>query len=133
MKFFKSKFLGLLLVISGITACSVDDGDEYCFYQQNTSTTTVTGPETALVNEEITFDVSFKIANDCGSFSGFNQSEGYPKQVVAVVGYNGCNCNEQVTTVTKEYNFTAATPGEYELRFLTTDFYISKFITVTEE
>lgn len=116
----KLKFLSLLVLLTIITACSLDnDKDPYCFNQAQMATTGVTGPDSTAVNVPITLNVSFYISNNCGAFNQFVASTSYPKSVVAVVDYTGCSCDTESYVQTKPYTFTAATAGTYELKFLT--------------
>jgi hypothetical protein len=131
----KLKFLSLLLFIGVLSGCSLDDGDRSCFYQAAMATTAVTGPETAVVNTVVTYNVTFYVANGCGTFNSLQQSAGFPKSVVALVDYSGCNCPEVASYVTKPFTFTPTAAGTYEFRFLTDDeaTTIVKTLTVTAE
>lgn len=132
MKKFKIRFIAFLIVIGGIAACSIDEGDNECTYSQQGEFTLVTGPDTAVVNEEITLDVSVKALRECGTFDKFSESNGYPKEIFAVVFYSDCNCKVKNTFVTVPYTFSASVPGQYELKFQTATDPIVKTITVTQ-
>lgn len=131
----KLKFLLLLATIGIISACSLDDDQPYCYYQSAMATTQVGGPNTTIINTPIQIPVSFVVGNGCGTFDRFNESTGYPKQIVAIVTYEGCQCSEEASTGIQNYTFNATTAGTYELRFLTENESapIVKTITVTEE
>lgn len=132
MKTMKRLFFAFLIV-AGIAACSTDTSDDYCFQQALTGVDEVTGPETTTVNEPIELQVSFKINNGCGEFYRFQESNGFPKQIVAVVNYVGCVCTEMVEEATEPYTFQASQAGEYVLKFAKPDnTFITKTITVTE-
>ncbi|MFL9843928.1 hypothetical protein [Flavobacterium rhizosphaerae] len=135
MKIVKLKFLSFLLVLGLLAACSLDAPEQSCNFTAQMSTTGVTGPDTAVVNEPITLQVSFVIANSCGVFSNFHETNGYPKSIVARVNYIGCDCGTTSTTGTQPYVFKSEQPGEYILRFLTEDTSapIEKTITVTAD
>lgn len=121
-------FIGLLI----LTSCDITDDAETCIVTVYAPATEVTGPETATVGEEVNFVVKFKIENSCGAYIGFAESNSWPKQIAPMVRYDGCDCNEIITTVTKNYKFKATVAGEYVLRFLTTNNqYITKTINVT--
>ena len=129
MKYLKFKLFAFFLTLTVISSCGVDDGD--CYSDGYVYASTVTGPTTAVVDEEITLNVSFKIYSSCGAFTGFDQS--LPKNVHIKVRYTGCQCTNTNTTVTEPYVFSADEPGEYELKFLKEDnTYITRTITVTE-
>ncbi len=131
----KIKFIAFLTIAATIAACSVDEGDQTCAFSAQMATTAVTGPDTTTINTPITLNVTFRVGNDCGVFNRFLETVAFPKQVVALVDYPGCDCNLTPNgTLTKPYTFTAATAGTYELRFLVdTTLFITKTITVTAE
>lgn len=135
MKTLKLRLIAFFLVLGTVAACSVDEGDNTCTFSSQMSTTAVTGPDTTPVNTPITLNVTFRIGNDCGVFNRFLETNGYPKQVVAVVDYPGCDCEPTPTaTATKPYNFTASAAGTYVLKFLVDQtVFITKTITVTAE
>ena len=132
MKTLKIRFIAFLISIGAIAACSIDEGDNECTYSQQGEFTLVTGLDTALVNEEITLNVSVKMLRECGTFDKFNESNGYPKEVYPVVFYSDCNCKVKNTFVTVPYKFTATVAGQYQLKFYTATDPIVKTITVTE-
>lgn len=131
----KLKFLSLLLFVGILTACSLDDSDQSCFYQAAMTTTAVTGPETVVVNTPAVYNVTFYVANSCGTYNSLQESGGFPKSIVALVDYDGCNCSEVASYPTKPYTFTPTAVGTYEFRFLTDNQAapIVKTLTVTAE
>lgn len=129
---FKIKFIAFIILLAGVTACGIDDGDAECSYSENNEVTLVAGPDTAIVNQEITLNVSVKMLRTCGVFGAFNETNGYPKNIYAQINYPDCDCPVQNTSVTVPYTFSASTPGQYELRFQTATTPIVKTITVTE-
>jgi hypothetical protein len=134
MKTLKLKFIGSLILISMIAACSLDSSDPECFFSVKSTITAVTGPETTTVNVPITLNAKFGVLNDCGEFNRFMETTTFPKIITAIVDYDGCECtNTPNGSDTKPYVFTAATAGTYELKFWKdTSSYITKTITVTE-
>ncbi len=134
MKALKLRFIGFLIVISAIAACSLDSGQNECFVSIKSTALTVTGPETTTVNVPITFNVKFGVINNCGEFNRFMETTSFPKIITAIVDYDGCECaNTPNGSDTKPYVFTATTAGTYELKFWKdTSSYITKTITVTE-
>ena len=137
MKNIKLKFLALVIIIAGITAaCSLDgDNDTTCYSSGFAYTSAVSGPDSTIVNRPITINLDFKLDNSCGSFNRIAETNGYPKDIVPVVEYNGCNCTATSTTLTKPYIFTAPAAGSYVLRFQKDDTpaYITKTIVVTAQ
>jgi hypothetical protein len=132
MKIQKIRFIAFLIAIGGVAACSIDEGDNECTYSQQGEFTLVTGPDTAVVNEEITLNVSVKMLRECGTFDEFSQSNGYPKEVYPIIFYPDCGCKVANTFTTVPYTFSASVAGQYELRFQTATNPIIKTITVTE-
>ncbi|AWH85955.1 hypothetical protein HYN59_12930 [Flavobacterium album] len=98
------------------------------------TTLEVTGPTTTTINTPITLNVTFRVANSCGTFNRFVETTTFPKNIVALVDYSGCQCTDTPTaSLTKPYTFTATAAGTYELRFLQeNNLYITRTITVTE-
>jgi hypothetical protein len=135
MKTFKLRFIALLIALSAVTACSIDDGDRQCFNQAAMTTLSVTGPTETTINTPITLQVTFRVANSCGNFNRFMEGTAFPKNVVALVDYAGCDCEPTPqASQTKPYVFKATTAGTYELKFLQeNNLFISKTITVTAE
>ena len=133
MKLLKLKLIALFIGLTAISACSsVDDSD--CTATAYLPITGVTGPETALVNQEITFTVTVRVYNDCASLTGLDQNSVYPRDIYAqglFVGCSGCTATPNKTT-TAEYKFSSATPGEYKLIFHSVDSNITKTVVVSE-
>lgn len=136
MKTIKFKFIALLIVLAGIGgACSMDDGEDYCFQSSYTGVTGVTGPTTTTVNTPITLNVSYVPLGSCGVFNRFTETTTFPKDIKVLVDYEGCTCPPTEKLSMEPYVFTATTPGEYVLNFLTGSEInpkITKTITVTE-
>jgi len=142
MKSIKFKFLTLLFVVAIITgACSLDDSDSgSCNAQYEMLIDAVAGPDaiTVKVNESVTLQVTFKIANGCGVFNRFAETLSYPKQIDALVDYTGCSCDTDGSSVIKPYVFVSSNSGTYVLQFISSVVagqanYITKTITVTAE
>lgn len=137
MKTIRFKLIALLFALAGIgVACSVDDGENYCFVTQATPAMGVTGPSATTVNVPITLNVTYAPYGSCGKFNRFYEKAAtFPKEITIVVDYEGCNCPPTEELRMEPYVFTATTPGEYVLKFLTGDDIIpsiDKTITVTE-
>lgn len=82
--------------------------------------------------EPIVFQTNILINNTCGSFGHFEESNGYPKIVSALVDYRGCECVTQSSTVTEEYTVTINEPGSYLFKFPSANGYWEKTVEVTE-
>lgn len=137
MKILKVKFLALTALLAVIvSACSVSDNDRYCFNQYYTQPAKVEGPTSVVVNAPLTLTVTYVPLGTCGEFNRFTETtEGNTKEIKLLVNYEGCECPQTTQTRTEPYKFTATTPGEYSLVFLTADPTkpIVKTITVTAE
>lgn len=122
-------FAGMLIMAS----CSTSSSEPYCFTSTGSASLAVVGPDTGQINQQLTYNVSFKILNSCGVFDSFAESTGFPKTVVAKINYEGCSCKNEETTVTKPYTFTATAAGTYVLKFATNDVNapITKTVTIT--
>lgn len=133
MKSFKFSLFLILLLTTVYSCIDIEESDQTCKYSGYAFATEVTGPATAIANEEITFAVKINIGNACGVFSKFETSSGFPKEVGAVVDYNGCNCPNQNNFVTKEYKYTPTQEGEFQFKFISgSNTHITKTVTVTE-
>ncbi|PZR19897.1 MAG: hypothetical protein DI539_12515 [Flavobacterium psychrophilum] len=136
MKTIKIKFIAILVLVAGIGgACSLDDKDQYCFTSQYTGVKSISGPSATTVNTPITINVSYIPLGSCGEFNKFTETNEFPKDIKVLVDYEGCNCPATDTADTVPYTFTATTPGEYVVNFLTGNEItpkITKTITVTE-
>lgn len=124
-----------LAALIGISACSLSNDEPYCFVRTGTPIVGVSGATTTTINTPITFNVGIKISNSCGAFNSFSETSGFPKEITAIVDYNGCDCDQTESNISKDYSFTATAAGTYELRFQTddTEAPIVKTITVTNE
>jgi len=129
------KLFAFVAVLAATAACSVDNsGDDTCIRDIYTGVSSITGPDNAIVDEPIELEASITTANTCGTFSGFAQSAGYPKEIVAVVTYQGCHCDPVGETTTETYTFKEDEAGTYVLKFLKPDnTFLTKIITVSEE
>ena len=131
MKYLKFKLFAFVLAVGTFSSCGVDDGE--CSASAYEEILGVSGPVTALVDEEIVFEVDFKLPNTCAIFNDFVENNTFPREIAVDVKYEGCTCNAQNVTTTEEYIFSGDEAGEYELRFKTgPDTYITKLVTVTE-
>lgn len=131
MKHIQSILLPVLMLL--LISCSSNESDDYCFETRTAEITAVTGPQVTTVLVPLTLQVSFNVDNGCGSFNGFMESNGYPKEVLARVDYEGCQCTQEASVQTQPYTFMAHEAGQYQLKFAkgNGDFII-KLITVTE-
>ena len=134
MHHIKFKLAVVILFITTLIGCSINNGEDYCFYQELSPAVAVNGPETATVNQPVVFDVTFQVSNGCGEFNRFNETNEFPKEIIALADYEGCVCTQEAKFIIEKYTFTAVAAGNYELRFLTSNQAepIIKVITVTD-
>ena len=112
---------GILFIAALFTSCDVSNYSNVsnCPVLLAVPVTAVTGPTTAAVNEEITFNVSYKSRANCSDFSAFHkQSLANQRTITATVTYDACACTDSiVSTRTEAFKFKEATAGVYELKF----------------
>ena len=142
MKSLKLKLIAFVLPLIALSACSLNDNDNFCSIEDRGFVSQVTGADTVVAGEELVLEVTFKITADCGSFIGFYNSSSYPKNIYPRIQYNDDGCDGCATAnivLTEEYTFSQETAGEYQLKFLSgvdssnEAQYITKTITVTAE
>lgn len=126
----KKTFLLVSFIMIASCDVGIDDNQNVCSYIAGVGTTQVTGPVTAAVNEEITLTTTFSVANNCGSFYLFNETNGSnnDKNITINARFDGCNCNDIPVVKTEPYKFKAISPGVYNLKFKKTN---TEFITHT--
>lgn len=134
MKTITFKLLAFLIILGGISSCSTDKNERYCFRSAYTAVKSVSGPDTTPVNTPITINVVYVPLGTCGKFKQFTETTTFPKEIKVLVDYEGCNCLPTEEERTLPYSFIATTAGEYVLKFLTADpsSPVTKKIIVTE-
>ena len=139
MKTLKFKFVAALIAIAGITAaCSIDGdtGSTNCYSAGYAYTDAIqSSVDSVLVNIPLNINVTFKIANSCGTFVAFREEATFPKTVAPYIEYTGCNCTATPNAVIKPYEFKSAVPGTFQLKFLkdANGTYITKNIVVSAQ
>lgn len=132
MKNLKLKVVALVLFVSaGFTSCSKDD--EPSMVTKTAFVSVVEGAETATVNQELTFNVTYGVENSCVFFNKFIETTAEKTTTVVVeTKYEGSNCTTDAATKTTTYKFKATVAGTYMLKFQknATEF-ITKTIVVT--
>lgn len=95
------------------------------------STTAVTGPIDAGIDQTINLEVSYKGKVNCGGFSSFfkNPSVDPLVDIITVnTTYDACACDEVETVEKQNYAFKKSTAGVYIVKFKKTN---SEFIEHT--
>jgi hypothetical protein len=129
MKKIKLQVIALVVVIaSGFASCSADD-DQPAIITQKSFVSTVTGPETGTVNQELTLTVNFDVANKCGVFNKFVETTTENTKIIEVeTKLEGTDCGTTPVSKTTMYKFKAAAAGTYIFKFKKTE---TEFITQT--
>lgn len=117
MKKMKLQVIALvLLVATGFTSCNKDDEPQ--IITNKSFVTTVTGPTTGKVNQELTLTVSFTTVNNCFVFNKFLETATENTKVIEVESKSeGINCGTTPVTKTTSYKFKATAAGTYILKF----------------
>ncbi|AWA30083.1 hypothetical protein HYN48_08330 [Flavobacterium magnum] len=120
-----AKTLIVALLCVSLTSCLSDSDPAVneCYNTQNVGVTNVTGPTTAGINQPVTFDVTFNVADSCGSFLGFYEeaTATNEKTITVVTKYLGCDCIDGVIAKTTPYTFKGLASGTYVLKFKITE------------
>lgn len=125
----------VLFIITMFTSCSSDSdntptGDGYIY--KSSYATSVVGPETGKVNQELVYSISFQVENGCGEFNKmtdveFNKESGY--QVEAKYPVTTCSLPDPEIKRTN-YKVKTALAGTYYLRIAKseTEFIVTKVV-----
>ncbi|TBW27896.1 hypothetical protein [Gramella sp. KN1008] len=126
-------FIALFVLMN--VSCNEDDVETDCITGEVALIDKVEAPETAMVNETVSIDVTFLIKNTCGSFTDFKESSTEEGKIIEVlVAYFGCNCAQAIKKDTRTYEFTPRSAGVYQLNFRSsTNELITINIEVTEQ
>lgn len=132
----KSKYLNriILLIAFFVTvSCNKNDDDNIgedsnCVEHGVGYVTSVNAPSSVMVDEAIDIKVSFGVSNGCGGFDKYIETvDGNNATIEVVAKYVGCICTQDAPIRIVNYEFSADTPGDYELKFKSSP---SDFITV---
>lgn len=128
------KILGIILFgAATLTSCLNDDiTSESCSYSIQNPVTQVTGPSTGTVGQQLTFSVKFNRNNACHMSSEIIEAGTNPRTVSVSSAFVGCVCAPSTDLLSKEYKFTPAAAGEYQLKFQGANTFITKTVTVTQ-
>ena len=131
MKSFRLKSVLVVLFLAiGLASCS-NDNDAPSIPESITKVALVTevkGPATGKVNEELSYDVTFLVANACGEFSKISEvTIGGVKGLQVEAKYPTGVCTQQVPEPKKTvYKFKSAVKGTFEIKFKKSE---TEFIT----
>jgi len=125
----------VLFIITVLTSCSNDNdspqtGDGYIY--KSSYATSVVGPVTGKVGQELIYNVSFQVENGCGEFNKmtdveFNKEVGY--QVEAKYPVTACSLPDPEIKKTN-YKVKTTLAGTYYLRIAKseTEFIVTKVV-----
>ena len=118
MKKFRLQAVALVLVVTAaFTSCSKDDDNDGPV-TKTAFVTTVTGPTTGTINQELVMAVAFTVDNNCGSFNKFVETSVTNTKTIEVQAkYEGTNCGTTATVKNTTYKFKATAAGTYILKF----------------
>lgn len=119
--FLKTIFLFTFLLIF-LVSCKKDNEPDNCISFTTAPVVSVTGPNTATVNEEIDIIVNYGIINGCGGFSNIDEViTGNTTTIKVNAKYEGCVCTQVASTFSTIYKFKKLVAGSYDLKFLLAD------------
>lgn len=134
-------FYSSLVLALSLVGCDISSSEKQTCSASGigTAASAVSGTEggttTIALNATATFDVSFKVPNQCYVFDLFFQQnvDATERLITVNTKFEGCECGTLETTRTQTYTFTPTTPGNYVLKFRksSTEFFVRN-VTVTE-
>lgn len=126
-------YIFILIAFAAVISCNKESSNDNCVDYETAYVTSVNGPSTGTVNQDLEFEVDFNIKNGCGKFFGFEESNNVNSKIIKVnTKYEGCVCTDIFVMQTEIYTFRATVAGDYELKFLSgEDEYIVVVISIT--
>jgi len=107
------------VVISFILFPGCKKQDNKCISHTTAVVTQVTGPNTALVNQEIDLTVLYYLGNSCGQFEKLEATSNGNTTIISLKAkYLGCICADILLSGQANYKFKASQAGVYFLNFL---------------
>lgn len=112
-------YLFVLVIFSALVSCNNDDDQEDCGSTFETAyVDSINAPDTGNVGEAIPIEVTFFVMNGCGIFNEFEEtSNGNSRTIIVNAEYECRACTQSIDRISATYNFSASTPGDYELKF----------------
>ena len=90
-----------------------------CLLLTTAVVTDVTGPNTALVNQEIDLTAHYYLGNGCGRFEDLEATSNGNTTIISLnAKYEGCICTDVLISGQANYKFKASQAGVYYLKFL---------------
>ncbi len=110
--------------LAGIALSACQDmnleSSENCFSKEVVYPTIISVPDSGKINEQLTFDISVNLKNDCGSFGGFlttSDSLAQKINIESLAAYRGCTCAATEKEIDTAYTFTPSAAGTYQFSF----------------
>ena len=114
--FFVLAFCGVLLMMA-LPNCHKTSTDNQCAYDGTIPVTSVSSPDSGLVNQPVNFNIVCGIC-DCGHFDHFGQTvNGDTITVTANLKYVGCVCPQDCELLDTVFQFKATQAGNYYIKF----------------
>ena len=125
-----------LFAMLSVALVSCDDEPEVaenCVnYKRSKISEVVLEDTTVNVNEDLPIELTYELVNSCGNFYDFEVNRDVNNYVIKVKSkYEGCTCNEMISSKNTTYYFRSTQTGVYTLHFsVSNDQYITKTVTV---
>ena len=118
-----------LFLLSG---CNKSQDNKKCISYSTAQVIKVSGPNTALVYQEINLTINFYLVNGCGHFEGLEANSLNNSTSISIKAkYEGCICTDNLIGGETNYKFKTEKAGVYYLKFLQPDkTYLIDTITV---
>jgi hypothetical protein len=114
---FRLSLLFFLSVSVLFFSCKLDSGNE-CYFTAPAYPTAIDDPNTAVVNQPVIFNMTFQLANGCGSFSDTETfDDGDTTEVIIRAKYQGCVCTQQIVTSQHVYSYTPTRTGAHYFKY----------------
>lgn len=121
MKLYFTILIGTLLAFSMLLSCKKTK-DNACITHTPAIVAKVSGPNTALVNQEIDLTVSYILTNGCGHFENLEAaSKSNTTTITLKARYEGCVCTDILLGGQINYTFKSEQAGAFYLKFLQPD------------
>ncbi|HET9826247.1 MAG TPA: hypothetical protein VFP87_12995 [Chitinophagaceae bacterium] len=116
----KSDFLTACYLSSlvGLLSCGKSNNNACNISYSNAPVTNVQGPNSGLVNQDLSLSVLCTCFNSCGRFERIDEnSNADTTKIKLIAKYEGCACLDVLTGVQAIYKFRATRVGTYYLKF----------------
>ena len=111
----------MLTILLTLNACKLDASGD-CYFEAPAYPTAVDGPSTGTLNQPINLNMTFQLANGCGSYL---RTETYTDadttEVIIRARYQGCVCTQQLITTQQTYTYTPSRTGAHYFRYYISD------------